>query len=250
MLRLVSALLIVGSLVAGSLAAATAYLAPLSLPDELLVGKHINGPAGLVISESGEREPYATAGEEITPEMLTALRQQTRANGQPIKRIPIKEFELATWSEKWFFFASILGLIASAVLTRVARSKADASEDAPTESDVGSPESTIRSMQSVVTSLTTDLPSQPTEHAKNELILERVGALQRDLVSAFADARPQIQRRLGIAGYAQVMDRFAAAERQLNRAWSAAADEVTHEAEACLANAGPLLDETLTRLRA
>ena len=45
------------------------------------------------------------------------------------------------------------------------------------------------------------------------------------------------------------MDSFAGMERQLNRAWSAAADAHLPESEACLRNAQPMLVETLRRLK-
>ena len=47
-----------------------------------------------------------------------------------------------------------------------------------------------------------------------------------------------------------IMDRFAAAERQINRAWSAAADGVYAEAETCLTTAVDRLDETAKTLSA
>jgi hypothetical protein len=246
MLRLLTSVLIIASLVAGSLAAATAYLAPISLPDSVLVGKTINGPAGYVAGPGGQGEPFARAGTEITAELLAALRTQKSAEGTPVKRIPIKEFTLATWNEKWLFFGAVAGLVVAAVLTRVARSKGAAAE-APAGA-AGSPEATLARMREIVAILQVDLPKMQGDKQRNSAVLERVGLIQRELVGAFADARPQIQRRLGIAGYAQVMDRFAAAERQLNRAWSAAADDVYEEAEKCIVSAGPLLHEAATRL--
>ncbi len=246
MLRLFTALLIVASLVAGAIAAATAYLAPLSLPDSALVGKTINGPAGFVAGAGGRPEPYASAGAPITAELLAALRTQKNAEGRPIRRIPIKEFTLATWNEKWLFFGAVAGLVVSAVLTRVARSKGAAAPQAA--GAAGSPEATLAKMREIVATLQVDLPRMPSDKQRNEAVIERVGLIQRELIGAFADARPQIQRRLGIAGYAQVMDRFAGAERQLNRAWSAAADDVYEEAETCIVSAGPLLHEASTRL--
>ncbi|NIP97176.1 MAG: hypothetical protein GWO24_28580, partial [Akkermansiaceae bacterium] len=53
-------------------------------------------------------------------------------------------------------------------------------------------------------------------------------------LDAFVDSRSQLINRLGMSGYARLMDRFAAAERQLNRAWSAAADRVLDESVECL----------------
>ena len=60
----------------------------------------------------------------------------------------------------------------------------------------------------------------------------------------FIDARQALIGRHGLGGYAMIMDRFAAAERQINRARSAAADGVYDEAETCLKAAADRLRET------
>lgn len=82
----------------------------------------------------------------------------------------------------------------------------------------------------------------------NDLIVERIGALQKTHLPAFLDARPRIVATGGMAGYARLMDAYAAAERQLNRAWSAAADGDESEAVAALHRVLPLLDESAQRL--
>jgi hypothetical protein len=88
----------------------------------------------------------------------------------------------------------------------------------------------------------------PEQRERFGLILTRVGELQKTHMIAFVEARPVLIARLGLGGYAELMDRYAAAERQLNRAWSAAADGVYEEAVQALEVAGVLLDESLARL--
>ena len=51
----------------------------------------------------------------------------------------------------------------------------------------------------------------------------------------FVDARESMIPAFGMAAYAEVMSRFAAGERLLNRAWSASADGYLDEVAACLA---------------
>jgi hypothetical protein len=51
-----------------------------------------------------------------------------------------------------------------------------------------------------------------------------------------------------MGGYARLMDVYAAAERAMNRAWSAAADNDETEAVASLERALVLLDESAKRL--
>ena len=84
--------------------------------------------------------------------------------------------------------------------------------------------------------------------AVDQLIVDRIGALQKTLLPAFIDARARIVSIGGMAGYARLMDVYAAAERQLNRAWSAAADGHEIEAVASLERAVALLDESANRL--
>jgi hypothetical protein len=90
------------------------------------------------------------------------------------------------------------------------------------------------------------LPREVQDRA--HLILARVGELQKTHMTAFVEARPLLIVRLGLGGYAELMDRYAAAERQINRAWSAAADGVLAEAVSCLERASELLDEAAARL--
>ena len=52
-----------------------------------------------------------------------------------------------------------------------------------------------------------------------------------------------------MGGYAELMDRFAGAERQINRAWSAAADGVLPESHRCLANVPEMMREAESKLR-
>ena len=54
----------------------------------------------------------------------------------------------------------------------------------------------------------------------------RLDGIQATHLAAFVEARPELIGRYGIAGFARIMDSFAAGERTLNRAWSAAADGV------------------------
>lgn len=79
-------------------------------------------------------------------------------------------------------------------------------------------------------------------------IIDRLNEAQRKHMEAFIVSRPQLIERLGLAGFAELMDSYAAFERQVNRAWSAAADGVYEEAVECLDNASELLEETMDKL--
>lgn len=58
-----------------------------------------------------------------------------------------------------------------------------------------------------------------------------------DGMREFADAREAIIPQKGLHGYADIMTQFAAGERAVNRAWSAAADGYVDEVELCLERA-------------
>jgi hypothetical protein len=75
-----------------------------------------------------------------------------------------------------------------------------------------------------------------------------VDAIEEDQLTAFVDARPVIVGSHGLTGYAHIMDRFAAAERQLYRAWSSAADHALEESVVSLKQAVIELGATLDRL--
>jgi hypothetical protein len=70
-------------------------------------------------------------------------------------------------------------------------------------------------------------------------------AIVRDCVEAVAAQQESLSRIYGCAGYAQVMTPFAAAERWLNRAWSAASDTHRPEVLASLDRAIKHIDEAL-----
>lgn len=58
-----------------------------------------------------------------------------------------------------------------------------------------------------------------------------------DGLREFADAREAIIPQQGLHHYADIMTQFAAGERAINRAWSAAADGYVDEVEICLERA-------------
>jgi hypothetical protein len=70
----------------------------------------------------------------------------------------------------------------------------------------------------------------------------------RDDLLAFADARESIRHAAGAGAYAAVMTPFAAAERYLNRVWSAAADGYVDEAHDYIGRAREQLADALAQL--
>lgn len=68
-------------------------------------------------------------------------------------------------------------------------------------------------------------------------ILERLDALDAELVGPIADGSSSLLSELGATRFADVFGAFAGAERALARAWSAAADGHRPETEAALGRA-------------
>ena len=66
-----------------------------------------------------------------------------------------------------------------------------------------------------------------------------------DLVK-FVDARESIAHSYGLKAYAEVMNRFAAGERSLNRVWSASTDGYIDETSAYLEKAATYFEDALT----
>ena len=66
---------------------------------------------------------------------------------------------------------------------------------------------------------------------------------------AFADGRDSITSEHGLAVFAEVMTQFAAGERAINRAWSAAADGYLDEVVACISRGRQCLIEAQAELK-
>jgi hypothetical protein len=65
-------------------------------------------------------------------------------------------------------------------------------------------------------------------------------------LSTFVDARESIAHSYGLTAYAEVMNRFAAAERSLNRVWSASTDGYIDETSAYLEKAATYFEDART----
>jgi hypothetical protein len=273
-MKVLGNVLLAGALAVGALAAATAYLVPLDLPDEELVGLTLSADAGAVPGPNhpllrlsvvglgasplgaaplsaasalpaGTAKPEAKgvpmlrAGKSLTPKAVAWL----RAEG--VSYVRVRQFEWQWWPGRWWFVAALAGLLVAAGLLRTASRQEIATAGATRDAEL--PERALRAVKEAVDHLWRDVPGLP-ESEQLQAILARLGEAQRTDMPAFVEARPLLIARLGLGGFAELMDRYAAAERQINRAWSAAADGVLAEAVRCLELASVFLDEALDRL--
>lgn len=242
-------LLIAIGLVLGVASVPTAYLPPLSLSDEALLGLTLASPAGEVRTPDMPDHvvgpplvrPVDAQGDpvKVTPELLAILRNAG------VERIRVKEFAFGRWTGIWLFMLASALLLGGAYLVRSdMKRKTAAAERAAQTGATDSPEASLLAIIDMVESLRRDLPHMTTGHDRSQAIIDRLGEVQATHVPAFADARPLLISRRGLSGFAELMDRFAAMERQINRAWSAAADGVEDEAIDCIERAAALAEDT------
>lgn len=247
-MKLVAFLIIAVSMCIGVIGSLTAYLPPLSLADQALIGLTLNADAGNTSADPRKPAPIATKGTAVTPELLAQLRA---AN---VQRIKVKEFSLARWPEWWVFTLGCVGLGGAALLVRSMRRKALAAASTPQgarpdgAAAAMSPAQLLDAMRADLESLRGKLRATPNSRDRLAAIVADIGHMQQTHIAAFINARAELTARLGLGGYARLMDAFAAAERAINRAWSAAADEVENEANACLDRAAELLEEARGRV--
>lgn len=81
----------------------------------------------------------------------------------------------------------------------------------------------------------------------SELVL-RISALDGELVRPIGERAPRMLRRLGAERFAEVFGIYAAGERALARAWSAAADQHAAEAHAALSVSVRQIQDAAARL--
>jgi hypothetical protein len=218
-------LVVVAGLSLGVVGALTAYTPSLRAPDERLIGLTLNGAVS--VAREGKPAVLAAKGTKIDAERLALF----RAAG--VKRVRVREFSAGRWTGSPLFAGGAAALVAGAVAARVMRRPAAA---AGAQGNVSYTEALER-MEGEVTALR-DIGSG---EGWLRSVLDRLGAVQREDVPAVIAARRELTERLGLAGYAQFMDVFAAGERAVNRAWSSAADGHEAEAKQSLARAAELL---------
>lgn len=230
-MRVAANLLLAFAFLAGIFGAVTAYLPSLSLPESQLVGLTLNAPAGRRTGPSGQVQPLAAKDTRLTPALIHALR------AQGVRRVRVKQFTLSRWSGSWLFLAGCLGLIAAAWMSKTATRRAIAAARRQSTARGETAESILTAIRTCVDGLRAEWSSLPDASARLRRVLTVLTDAQDNLVPAFAARQAVITSRLGLAGYARLMDRFAAGERQLNRAWSAATDGIEAEVVICLERA-------------
>ena len=186
------------------------------------------------LAEELELPDQADAGRFVDE----ALMKELSAAG--VERVSVMNpvaFSWGDWTWRWGFVVAVLLMLGGAFLKRQRATELvpGAAADAG-----GLPElvDRIEALERGVAELVErgDALSPDDLHA-------RVDRLLTGPVYDVIESREALRERHGLAAYAALMGPFAAAERKLNRAWSASVDEYPDETRDSLAQALPLVQE-------
>ncbi|HUG13206.1 MAG TPA: hypothetical protein VMM36_19470 [Opitutaceae bacterium] len=237
-------LLLALSLAAGTIACMTAYSPRLAAVESAVAaGEEIElgAPSGKSVNAAGETMPIATAGARLTPEIVATL----RAAG--VERVRVQQFSFARWSHAWMFAAAAAGLAIGAVLVRrEIRASREASLNESGSSQ--SPVAALTGMRDTLRKLDSEMPALREASRGMKRVTDELGELQATHVDTILQSRDRIIAAGGLAGFATFMSAFSVMERQINRAWSAAADDVPDEAGDSIRRALLLVDDVLKAL--
>ncbi|NUQ50961.1 MAG: hypothetical protein HUU27_13710, partial [Phycisphaerae bacterium] len=119
-MKTLATLLVWASLALGVVAVVTAYTPSLEIGDARLAGLHLNSVAGVqrnadgtpLMNARGGLQPIASAGDELTPELLARLRESGAGY------VRVKEFAWSRWPARWWFVLACGGLLAGALIIR------------------------------------------------------------------------------------------------------------------------------------
>jgi hypothetical protein len=250
-MKVIGSLLVTISLIIGVLTATTAYLVPIDRIDPETDRVVLHAPAGKIIDEddpTARPQPVLRPGTAEQPLVIQEEHlEQLREAGA--SRVHAKQFSLRHWRESWIFALSCIGLFVGSLMVRTAmKRELTATAETKAKTQVASPQELLDGALEKARSLHRKLETMTDPHAKLRRIMVQIESMQDENFEPFVYNRALVINQYGMGGYAQIMDKFAAAERQFNRAWSAAADGVLDEAEESLGNGLVLLEEARGRL--
>lgn len=122
----------------------------------------------------------------------------------------------------------------------------------PAKGGAGARERGAQDVLSLLRSMPDELDAISARAAGLELpaLLEELSALDRKYLQPIADGSPALLGQLGAQRFADVFGQYASGERQLARAWSAAADQHGPEAIASLQRSAERIREAVELLGA
>ncbi|MHC4975687.1 MAG: hypothetical protein ACYTF7_03665 [Planctomycetota bacterium] len=284
-MKLIGNLLMTLGLVVGLLAASTSYLVPADRPDSSFIKSTnddgtneyltVSQPSGGIAKSDDERaalraqyeageisaQDYLNAKDTLdpvlTPDPDTQASPETLT---PIKEadvqfVHVKEFGFFRWPHWWAFAGSCAIIFVGAMMVRSAtKAEIQAAVNAEHEEhseELGprqTPVQLLTSAKASVNAIAQEIASAETEHEMCHVILTNLTNVQTSCMDPFVTQRERLIGQYSMGGFASIMDSFAAAERQINRAWSAAADGHLQVSLDCIEASKPLLDEALSKV--
>jgi len=251
-MKLFASLLIIVSLLLGIISTITGYLPTLdTVAASSDQGLTLNAPAGRVEVEADDpgagpsSKPLYPKDTVLDQGIVTALRENANESSTAgDMRVRVKEFSLGRWDHAWLFALSAVGLFVGSMMMRMETRRQIVAGTQALGTSTGrlSPKQALERALDEARGLRESRETTANdESARIRELLSRIDVIKGEHFAAFIESRPMLIGTYGMAGFAQIMDRFAGADRLFARSWSAAADH-------CLAEAEPCLDEAITRL--
>jgi uncharacterized membrane protein YeaQ/YmgE (transglycosylase-associated protein family) len=144
----------------------------------------------------------------------------------------------------WGYFAAALAVgVAGVLVARSGHHKMHKSEEKLSEN--------MRAVETTLGNIVQNIGTLDSEkHSINTYDVRfRIDELFSEDLAGFVEARESIAHVYGLVAYGDVMSRFAAGERYLNRVWSASADGYIDEVNAYLVKAKEQFGESLEKIR-
>jgi hypothetical protein len=248
---LASLLMIAGTSL-GVYGAASAYYVPIDAPDAEIIDLTLNDSAGAKLADKARLKPLFERGQKMDAVTLAALRENSKGiagHVAPWRFVRVKEFSWARWPGKWITSGGTFLLFVGALIARRSRHTGAALIDEGSMIPI-----TSESLGKLGAEID-QLLVRPTasETAANQQICDVTDDLQKRWIAPLLRAQNALVAKQGIGRAADPLATFAAVERNLNRAWSAAADGYVEEAIAALRSArqqATLTQEKLAALEA
>ncbi len=240
-----SLLMIVGTSL-GVFGAASAYYVSIDAPDAQIMDLTLNDDAGVKPGDSATLVPVATRGRRLDAPVLAELR--ANAAGIPgqtpaWKYVRVKEFAWSRWPGKWSSAVGTVLLVVGAVIARKTRDTVIAAEDGV---GVAIAVASIAQLAADINSLVAHARTRPVGAAK--WICDSTDGLQKSWITPLLRSQNGFIFKYGVGRAAETLTSLAATERNLNRAWSAAADGYLDEATEALGNASIYCQATLEKV--
>ena len=153
---------------------------------------------------------------------------------------PSDGWHLIPWV--WYLI-SAAGCVVGIVLLFKSR-KSDAEKSQKSKSSLAQIQTSFGRLISNINQLASETDTIPPSH-----IVKRIDEQLADDFRVIADGRDNITAEYGLDVFADVMTQFAAGERSINRAWSAAADGYMDEAETCIKRSRELISNARSVLQ-